>query len=126
MHHRNTDIWRSQRLCRLLRHLSDCHPVIQGGQPDPPAASGRHFRRLLDLVHRAGGTEKSTVGVFSVEESWAFNQSTIAGPQLRTALLATHLNGERLNLDHGYPLRLIAANRAGVLNTKWLGRIVVS
>ena len=29
------------------------------------------------------------------------------------ALLATHLNGERLDIDHGYPLRLIAPNRPG-------------
>ena len=36
------------------------------------------------------------------------------------ALLATHLNGGRLDIDHGYPLRLIAPDRAGVLNTKWL------
>jgi DMSO/TMAO reductase YedYZ molybdopterin-dependent catalytic subunit len=42
------------------------------------------------------------------------------------ALLATHLNGERLNLDHGYPLRLISPNRPGVLNTKWLTRVEVS
>ena len=45
---------------------------------------------------------------------------------LGAALLATHLNGQRLDLDHGYPLRLIAPNRAGVLNTKWLSRVVVS
>ena len=47
------------------------------------------------------------------------------GPQLSAALLATHLNGERLNVDHGYPLRLIAPNRPGVLNTKWLAMIEV-
>jgi DMSO/TMAO reductase YedYZ molybdopterin-dependent catalytic subunit len=47
------------------------------------------------------------------------------GPQLSYAVLATHLNGERLSLDHGYPLRLIAPNRPGVLNTKWLTRIEV-
>ena len=41
-------------------------------------------------------------------------------PRSSTALLATHLNGERLDVDHGYPLRLIAPNRPGVLNTKWL------
>ena len=45
--------------------------------------------------------------------------------RLGRALLATHLNGERLDLDHGYPLRLIAPNRAGVLNTKWLARVEV-
>ena len=45
--------------------------------------------------------------------------------KLSAALLATHLNGERFDLDHGYPLRLIAPNRAGVLNTKWLNRIEI-
>ena len=58
-------------------------------------------------------------------QDWVFNQSMITGPQLERALLATHLNGERLNLDHGYPLRLIAPSRPGVLNTKWLARIEV-
>jgi Oxidoreductase molybdopterin binding domain len=81
---------------------------------------------LLDVVRRAGGTEDSAVQVFSFEPLGAYNQSVISGPQLRAALLATHLNGQRLDLDHGYPLRLIAPNRAGVLNTKWLSRVVVS
>jgi len=81
---------------------------------------------LLDLVRRAGGDEDSSVQVFSFEPLGAYNQSVITGPQLGAALLATHLNGQRLDLDHGYPLRLIAPNRAGVLNTKWLSRVVVS
>ena len=81
--------------------------------------------RLLDLVRRAGGDEASRVQVFSFEPLGAYNQSVIDGPQLRAALLATHLNGQRLDLDHGYPLRLIAPNRAGVLNTKWLSRVVI-
>jgi DMSO/TMAO reductase YedYZ molybdopterin-dependent catalytic subunit len=54
-----------------------------------------------------------------------YGRSEIFGPQLEAALLATHLNGERLDLDHGYPVRLIAPDRAGVLNTKWLARIEV-
>lgn len=81
---------------------------------------------LLDLVRRAGGNEDSQVQVFSFESLGAYNQSMISGPQLGAALLATHLNGQRLDLDHGYPLRLIAPNRAGVLNTKWLKRVVVT
>jgi DMSO/TMAO reductase YedYZ molybdopterin-dependent catalytic subunit len=80
---------------------------------------------LLELVIRAGGTADSTIRVESLEQDWAFNASEISGPQLGRALLATHLNGERLDLDHGYPLRLIAPNRAGVLNTKWLARVEV-
>ena len=74
---------------------------------------------------RAGGGPGSSVRVVSLEQGGIFTSSVIGGPQLGRALLATHLNGERLDLDHGYPLRLIAPNRAGVLNTKWLSRVEV-
>lgn len=80
---------------------------------------------LLEVVERAGGDAGSRVRLQSLERG-GISSSTVFGPQLATALLATHLNGERLSLDHGYPLRLIAPNRAGVLNTKWLTRIEVS
>ncbi len=40
-------------------------------------------------------------------------------------LLALRVDGERLHLDHGYPLRLIGPNRPGVLQTKWVTRLVV-
>jgi DMSO/TMAO reductase YedYZ molybdopterin-dependent catalytic subunit len=34
-------------------------------------------------------------------------------------LLALDLAGEPLSLDHGFPCRVIAPNRPGVLQTKW-------
>jgi DMSO/TMAO reductase YedYZ molybdopterin-dependent catalytic subunit len=40
-------------------------------------------------------------------------------------LIALRLNGEPLHPDHGYPARLIAPNRPGVLQTKWVGRLTV-
>ena len=40
-------------------------------------------------------------------------------------LLALALNGEPLALDHGYPARIIAPNRPGVLQTKWVTRLEV-
>ena len=43
-----------------------------------------------------------------------------------TTLLALRCNGEVLHIDHGYPTRLIAPNRSGVLQTKWVGRLEVS
>jgi hypothetical protein len=79
---------------------------------------------LLEIVQQAGGTTDSRVQVLSLE-SVGYNHSFVEGPQLAAALLATHVNGERLDVDHGYPLRLIAPNRPGVLNTKWLARIEV-
>jgi DMSO/TMAO reductase YedYZ molybdopterin-dependent catalytic subunit len=61
----------------------------------------------------------------SLEKGGSYHTSFVEGPQIQHALLATHLNGDRLDLDHGYPLRLIAPNRPGVLNTKWLASVEV-
>ncbi|SOD72044.1 molybdopterin-dependent oxidoreductase-like protein protein [Jatrophihabitans sp. GAS493] len=80
---------------------------------------------LLSLVERAGGSADSHVRVESLQQGGSYRTSTVFGPQLKQALLATHLNGERIVHDHGYPVRLIAPNRAGVLNTKWLANVVV-
>jgi DMSO/TMAO reductase YedYZ molybdopterin-dependent catalytic subunit len=81
---------------------------------------------LLELVKRAGGDSSSRVEVQSLQPRGPYRRTTLEGPQVSEALLATHLNGERLNLDHGYPLRLISPNRPGVLNTKWLRGLEVS
>ena len=91
-------------------------------------SAGAHWRGvpLLDLVRRAGGGAGSRVEVVSLQPGGAFNRSVVFGPQVSHALLATHLNGERVNIDHGYPLRLIAPHRAGVLNTKWLKAVTVT
>jgi len=43
----------------------------------------------------------------------------------RTVLIATHLDGEALDIDHGFPCRLIAPNRPGVLQTKWVTKVTV-
>jgi DMSO/TMAO reductase YedYZ molybdopterin-dependent catalytic subunit len=40
-------------------------------------------------------------------------------------LLALRVGGEQLHLDHGFPVRLIAPNRPGVLQTKWVSKVVV-
>ncbi len=45
--------------------------------------------------------------------------------QDQLTLLALGLNGEELSLDHGYPCRLIAPTRPGVLQTKWVGKLEV-
>jgi DMSO/TMAO reductase YedYZ molybdopterin-dependent catalytic subunit len=79
---------------------------------------------LFDLVRRVGGDGGSTVQVVSLQQG-GFGTSTIRGSELRGALLATHLNGRRITLDHGYPVRLIAPDRAGVLNTKWVTRLEI-
>ncbi len=83
--------------------------------------------RLYDLVRMAGGDAHSTVRITSLQKTASPESSTeITGAQMREALLATHLNGVRLPPDHGYPVRLIAPDRAGALNTKWIARIDVT
>ncbi|MGI8677875.1 MAG: molybdopterin-dependent oxidoreductase [Jatrophihabitans sp.] len=88
---------------------------------------GAHWQgiKLLDLVKKVGGNEDSRVKLTSLEPKGSYRISFVAGPQINHALLATHLNGHRLTVQHGYPLRLIAPDRAGVLNTKWLDRVEI-
>ncbi|WFE93483.1 molybdopterin-dependent oxidoreductase [Micromonospora sp. WMMD987] len=84
--------------------------------------------RLRDLVALVGGDpERATVVVESLEVAGRYRTSTVGPAHVRDplTLVALRLGGEPLHLDHGYPARLIAPNRPGVLQTKWLGRITV-
>ena len=82
--------------------------------------TGVPLRDLLALVGAAPGE----VAVRSLE-SGLYGASTVAAALAAApdTLVALALNGQPLDLDHGYPARLIAANRPGVLQTKWLRRI---
>jgi hypothetical protein len=46
--------------------------------------------------------------------------------EARDALLATHVDGQRLNHGHGAPLRLVAPGRRGFQWVKWVERIEVT
>jgi DMSO/TMAO reductase YedYZ molybdopterin-dependent catalytic subunit len=65
--------------------------------------------------------------VESLEGTGRYRTSIVAPPHVRDlwTLIALRLNGAPLQLDHGYPARLIAPNRPGVLQTKWVARITV-
>ncbi len=84
--------------------------------------------RLSDLVALVGADPgRATVLVESLEPAGRYRTSTVPPEHTRDplTLVALRLNGEPLHLDHGYPARLIAANRPGVLQTKWVGRLTV-
>lgn len=83
--------------------------------------------RVRDLLDRAGAEPGATVRVESLEQGSPYRASTLNHVQAadRDTLLATHLDGEPLSLDHGYPLRLIGPGRPGVNQTKWVTRVVV-
>ena len=87
--------------------------------------SGVRLRDLLDLVEAPAGSE---VDVHSLQPSGAFRHTVLQAnfaDDDRT-LVALALHGEPLSRDHGEPARLIAPNRPGVLQTKWLARLEVA
>lgn len=86
--------------------------------------TGVAIRDLIALVDAPAG---SAVTVRSMQTRGAFRTSELPADFVRDprTLLALELNGERLSLDHGYPCRIIAPNRPGVLQTKWVRRLEV-
>ncbi len=83
--------------------------------------------RIRDLLRLCGAPESSRVRVVSMEKDGAYATSELprqfaANP---LTLLALRLNGSDLDLDHGFPARIIAPNRPGVLQTKWVHRLEV-
>jgi hypothetical protein len=87
--------------------------------------TGVRLRDLLDLVDAPRG---ATVSVSSLQTEGPFRSSTVLGAATDDplTLVALGLDGAELSIDHGYPCRLIAPGRPGVLQTKWLARIEVT
>ncbi|MCU1444889.1 molybdopterin-dependent oxidoreductase [Cryobacterium sp.] len=81
--------------------------------------------RLRDLIDEAGGSPDSDLRLISLEQRGGFRQTEMGREYVRDplTLVALELNGETLDLEHGYPARMIAPGRPGVLQTKWLSRI---
>lgn len=81
--------------------------------------------RLRELLDAAGIPPDRTVRITSLQRRGAFRETTMTPEFTRDplTLVALRLNGETLDVDHGYPARIIAPARSGVLQTKWLRRI---
>ena len=82
---------------------------------------------LPDLLRRAGAPARAAVRVESLEANSPYRTSFLNHRQAsdRHTLLATHLDGDVLSADHGYPVRLVGPGRPGVNQTKWVTRVVV-
>jgi DMSO/TMAO reductase YedYZ molybdopterin-dependent catalytic subunit len=81
--------------------------------------------RLVDLA-RMVGSDGGRVAASTVSlADGAYGQATLAHEQVhnRQTLLALSVNGETLNLDHGYPARVIGPAIPGVHCTKWVHQI---
>jgi DMSO/TMAO reductase YedYZ molybdopterin-dependent catalytic subunit len=84
--------------------------------------------RVRDLLGLAGARRGSIVTVDSLQPRGRYRSSELNHDHRNDldTLLALELNGEPLHLDHGYPVRLIGPNRPGVMQTKWVERLVVA
>jgi len=82
---------------------------------------------VRDLIELAGGSPDSVVRVRSLQTRGGFRTSELPADFVRDqrTLLALELNGQTLTLDHGFPCRIIAPNRPGVLQTKWVHQLEV-
>lgn len=84
--------------------------------------------RMRDLATLSGGRPDDPVHVESLQPAGtSYATSDLPGSYVAhdDTLLALTLAGEDLDLDHGFPARIIAPNRPGVLQTKWVSRLVV-
>jgi len=86
---------------------------------------GVPIRDLLDL---AGAAPGASVFVESIQPRGGYRTSEINSRQASDldTLLALEIDGEPLHPDHGFPARLIGPNRPGVLQTKWVEKLVVT
>jgi DMSO/TMAO reductase YedYZ molybdopterin-dependent catalytic subunit len=82
---------------------------------------------VRDLLALAGAAVDAEVTVESLQPSGRYRTAYINGDQAAdgATLLALDLDGAPLHIDHGFPVRLIGPNRPGVLQTKWVSKLVV-
>ncbi|MFF2080510.1 molybdopterin-dependent oxidoreductase [Kitasatospora sp. NPDC058162] len=83
--------------------------------------------RVADLLARAGAPAGSAVRITSLEAEGPYRVTELPASYAADplTLLALRVDGEELSPDHGFPARIIAPNRPGVLQTKWVARIEV-
>lgn len=92
------------------------------------SASGRWSGvAMRDLVESVGAPARSRVFVTSLQTRGAFGTSELPSQFVADdrTLLALRLGGETLTIDHGFPCRIIAPNRPGVWQTKWVTKLEV-
>jgi DMSO/TMAO reductase YedYZ molybdopterin-dependent catalytic subunit len=83
--------------------------------------------RLTDLTTLVGGAVPGAQVIVKSLQHGAYSASIVDADHTADplTLIALSLNGEPLHPDHGYPARLIAPNRPGALQTKWLTEVRV-
>lgn len=83
---------------------------------------------LADLLRLAGAAEGAEVVAESLQARGLYRRSSLNRLHAwdPDTLVALGVNGELLHLEHGFPARIVGPNRPGVMQTKWLDRLVVT
>ncbi|HEY4225725.1 MAG TPA: molybdopterin-dependent oxidoreductase [Pseudolysinimonas sp.] len=84
--------------------------------------------RLSTLMDAVGREKGEAIMLTSLEVKGNYRVTTMGSEFVDNdlTLVALHLNGKVLDIEHGYPARMIAPARPGVLQTKWLSRLEVT
>ena len=81
---------------------------------------------LSHLLNEAGLDPRATWAVAEGADAVAMNVSLPVGKLMDDCIVALYQNGEAIRPENGYPLRLIAPGWEGVLNVKWLRRLLLT
>jgi hypothetical protein len=118
------EVYSRARLLALAQH-DVVLPIacVEGWSQDAPWRGPR----LSDLLDSVGAPADAHVRISSLQQGGNFGVTEMQPEFVRDplTLVALTLYGEVLDIDHGYPARIIAPGRPGVLQTKWLSRIEV-
>ncbi|HEU0205726.1 MAG TPA: molybdopterin-dependent oxidoreductase [Pseudolysinimonas sp.] len=112
-------------LLAMPQHTVELPIACVNGWSQTATWRGIRLSSLMDAVGREPG---EAIMLTSLEVHGNYRVTTM-GPEFvdnDLTLVALHLNGEVLDLEHGYPARMIAPARPGVLQTKWLSRLEVT
>ncbi|WES65357.1 molybdopterin-dependent oxidoreductase [Microbacter sp. GSS18] len=84
--------------------------------------------RVQDVIALVGAGPDSDVRFTSLQTRGAFATSRMRHEYVSDplSLIALRLGGETLDIEHGYPARVIAPGRPGVRQTKWLSAVEVT
>jgi len=111
-------------LLALPQHTVELPIACVEGWSQMATWTGVRLRDLADSVDAPAG---ASLRAISLEQKSSYAKTTVGPEYVRDelTLVALSLNGETLDLDHGYPARLIAPGRPGVMQTKWLSSLEV-
>lgn len=107
------------RALPAVRQVSDFH-CVEGWGVDDVQWDGVRLQTLIDLARPAATAKYVTFHSLGAtyRDSLSMQQA-----RLPDVLVAYDMDGERLRVDHGLPLRLVMPRMFGYKGPKWLTRI---